>query len=86
MKRPFTFLLLGFILFATNAYSAGLSVISKRPMGQLNEQLADGVISVTFDRPAASLSGDNQQESDNCPLKIRPSVEGSCRWVGTRRF
>ncbi len=84
MKRPFTFLLLGFILFAANAYGAGLSVISKRPMGQLNEQLTDGVISVTFDRPAASLSGDNQQESDNCPIKISPSVEGTCRWVGTQ--
>ena len=84
MRRPLIFLMLGFILIAANSYGAALSVISKRPMGQLNEQLADGAISVTFNRPAASLSGDNQQEGGDCPLKISPEVDGSCRWVGTQ--
>ena len=84
MKRRFTFLLFTLAFFTANAYCAGLSVISKRPLGQINESLSGAGISVTFNRPAAALSGENQQESSACPLSINPPVEGTCRWVGTQ--
>lgn len=84
MKRRFTFLLFTLAFFTANAYCAGLSVISKRPLGQINESLSGAGISVTFNRPAAALSGANQQESSACPLSINPPVEGTCRWVGTQ--
>lgn len=84
MKRRFTFLIFTLAFFTANAYCAGLSVISKRPLGQINGDLSSGGISVTFNRPAASLNGGNQQESSSCPLSVTPHVDGTCRWIGTQ--
>lgn len=83
MKRLFTFFLFIF-LTVSQALSAGLNIISKRPIGRLDDNLSDSVISVTFDKPAAVLNGLNQFEGNNCPLKITPFAQGSCRWVGTQ--
>ena len=84
MKSSFAFISLSFLLFTQTLFAAGLDIISKRPIGQLKHSLAANEISVTFNKPAASLNADNQKENTSCPIKIFPAVKGTCRWIGTQ--
>lgn len=85
MKKLLLILTLIFGVLAGNtAYSADLSAVAKRPLGQLNDYLSDNTISVTFNKPVAALGEASQLSSANCPLVISPAVKGECRWLGSQ--
>lgn len=76
--------LLSFFIFTASAWTAEpLKVVAASPKG---EESAQGrlPISITFNQPVVALSEQNAFAEDQCPIKITPSVKGSCRYVGTQ--
>lgn len=84
MQSRSIILVFSFLLTAQSIFAGGLNILSKKPVGKLNAYLSDNTISVTFNKPVAALSGQAQQENSNCPIKISPEIEGTCRWAGTQ--
>lgn len=60
-----------------------LRVVSATPKGALSSAGRTNV-SVTFNQPVAALSEAASFASKDCPIELRPAVEGSCRTSGTQ--
>ena len=74
---------LGLALLFSVAYGQELQVVSASPKGE-NAAGTRTAINVNFNMPVAALSENSAFASGECPLKVLPAVEGTCRYSGTQ--
>ncbi len=74
---------LGLAFLFSFAGAQDLQVVSAAPKAdtQISGRTA---IHVNFNQPVTALSEEASFASGDCPLQIRPSVEGTCRYSGTQ--
>ena len=80
--RKWTFVLS--LLFVSAVLQASpLKILSTSPRGTLTEA-GRQPISITFNQPVTALAEQSAFSSDNCPISLTPTVQGSCRFSGTQ--
>ena len=86
MRKLFTALLLG-VLLAAGAWAKDVTVTSFTPQGELNASQKRPQFTVVFSSPVVASNQLNKVlKGNDVPLKFRPAVPGTAKWVAPNKL